>query len=55
MRPSFGPFYFSARGRIPRSQYWLKFFLPVFVVSLVLAAITVTSGGSSRLLLHIFS
>ncbi len=39
---------------ISRSQYWLKFFLPVFVVSLVLAAITVTSGGSSRRLLHIF-
>ncbi|HZU91100.1 MAG TPA: hypothetical protein VE993_17745, partial [Stellaceae bacterium] len=27
--PSFGQFYFSTRGRMSRSQYWLKFFLPV--------------------------
>ena len=35
--PSFGQFYFSARGRISRSQYWLRFFLPVFVIGAVLS------------------
>lgn len=43
--PSFGAFYFSARGRISRSQYWLKFFLPVFIIGIILRAIAVGGGG----------
>lgn len=34
--PSFGKFYFSAAGRISRSQYWLRFFLPVFIIGFIL-------------------
>jgi uncharacterized membrane protein YhaH (DUF805 family) len=30
--PTFGQFYFSARGRISRSQYWLRLVVPVFVI-----------------------
>src|SRR6185312_14713830 len=37
VQPSFLPFYFSAKGRISRSQYWLKFMLPVFVISIIIA------------------
>lgn len=33
--PSFGQFYFSARGRISRSQFWLRWFLPLIIVGLV--------------------
>jgi uncharacterized membrane protein YhaH (DUF805 family) len=44
--PSFGEFYFSPRGRISRSQYWLRFFLPVFVIGIILRAIAVAGGGS---------
>ena len=42
--PSLGQFYFSASGRISRSQYWLRFFLPVFVIGLVLDLIATGSG-----------
>jgi uncharacterized membrane protein YhaH (DUF805 family) len=34
--PSFGQLYFSASGRISRSQYWLRFFLPVIAITIVL-------------------
>jgi len=43
--PSFGQFYFSARGRISRSQYWLRFFLPVFLIGMVLNVIGITSDA----------
>jgi len=39
MPPSFGQFYFSPHGRISRSQYWLKFFLPVLGIEAVLVAL----------------
>lgn len=37
--PTFGEFYFSPSGRISRSQYWLRFFLPVFVIGIALHAL----------------
>jgi uncharacterized membrane protein YhaH (DUF805 family) len=37
--PSLGEFLFSPSGRISRSQYWLKFALPVAAVQLVFVAI----------------
>jgi uncharacterized membrane protein YhaH (DUF805 family) len=43
--PSFGEFYFSPRGRISRSQYWLRFFLPVFIIGIILRAIADAGGG----------
>jgi uncharacterized membrane protein YhaH (DUF805 family) len=39
MRPSITEFLFSANGRISRSQYWLKWALPLFVVTIVLEII----------------
>ncbi|HTZ35652.1 MAG TPA: DUF805 domain-containing protein [Stellaceae bacterium] len=42
-QPSFAQFYFSPHGRISRKQYWLRFFLPVFVIGLVLYLIGLAS------------
>ena len=48
--PTFGQFLFSVRGRISRSQFWLKWVLPVvaitFVLIIVLAA-AVASGSAA--------
>ena len=45
--PSVGQFYFSFRGRISRSQYWLRFVVPYIVVAIVLqTAIALTGPGS---------
>ncbi len=33
--PSVGTLWFSMRGRVPRSTYWLKFFLPIMVIELL--------------------
>jgi uncharacterized membrane protein YhaH (DUF805 family) len=46
--PSFGQFYFSARGRISRSQYWLRFFLPVFAIGIVLAIVAGVGGEAAK-------
>lgn len=42
--PSFWAFYFSIQGRISRSQYWLKFFLPVFIIGIILRLIADAGG-----------
>jgi uncharacterized membrane protein YhaH (DUF805 family) len=39
MQPSITEFLFSASGRISRSQYWLKWVLPLVVVTVVLELI----------------
>ena len=44
MPPSFGQFYFSPSGRISRSQYWLRFFLPVFVIGLIISILKAING-----------
>lgn len=36
VQPGFAELYFSPRGRASRSQYWLRFILPVTVISLAL-------------------
>ena len=36
VRPGFVEFYLSPTGRISRSQYWLRYMLPVFLIGLVL-------------------
>ena len=46
VKPSFGQFYFSSRGRISRSQYWLRFFLPVFIIGIILDVIAVATAGA---------
>lgn len=48
--PTFGQFVFSVQGRISRSQYWLKWFLPVIAITAVLYIIliaTVVSGSTA--------
>jgi len=47
--PDIGHFYFSPRGRISRSQYWLKFVLPYFVISTVLQILAAIGGPWSAL------
>lgn len=42
--PGFGAFYFSPSGRISRSQYWLRFFVPLPVISLILGVLKVANG-----------
>ena len=44
---SFGQLYFSFEGRISRSTYWLKGFLPMFAIAIVVAIVDViaTAGG----------
>jgi uncharacterized membrane protein YhaH (DUF805 family) len=55
LRPSFAQFYFSLGGRISRSQYWLRFFLPVFVISVVLNLLQLTEIGGTQTLSHVFN
>jgi uncharacterized membrane protein YhaH (DUF805 family) len=45
--PSFGRFYFSAAGRISRAQYWLRFIVPYFAITMVLQIIAAISGIGS--------
>ena len=44
MNPDFKQFYLSADGRVDRKQWWLRFVLPVFVVTLVLSFIDMAMG-----------
>lgn len=37
MQPSITDFFFSAKGRVSRSQFWLKWILPYSIVTLVLS------------------
>jgi uncharacterized membrane protein YhaH (DUF805 family) len=54
VRPSFGEFYFSPRGRIGRSQYWLRFFLPMFVIGIVFSIIGTVGGDGAKLLENVW-
>lgn len=47
--PTFLKFYFSPSGRISRSQYWLRFMLPYFVIYFVLEIATGVTDDSSPL------
>jgi uncharacterized membrane protein YhaH (DUF805 family) len=37
MQPSFSEFLFSAKGRVSRSQFWLKWVLPYSIVTVALS------------------
>ena len=52
--PSFGQFYFSPSGRISRAQYWLRYFLPVLAVVIILSLIELAVGEGARVLLSVF-
>jgi len=53
--PTFGQFYLSLRGRISRSQYWLRFFLPVFAVGFVLNLLQTLGVEGGRTASHLFN
>lgn len=53
--PSFAQFYFSLRGRISRSQYWLRFFLPVLVIGFVLNLLQFAGLNGARTVSHLFN
>jgi len=45
--PNFAQFYFSPRGRASRAQYWLRYFLPFFVIAVVLRVAGLIHGESA--------
>lgn len=53
--PTFGQFYFSLRGRISRSQYWLRFFLPVLLIGFVLNLLETVGLEGARTVSHVFN
>src|SRR3546814_17280002 len=50
---TFKELYFSPQGRISRSTFWLRFALPVFVISMVLSVIE--SGSEFPLFSMLFN
>jgi uncharacterized membrane protein YhaH (DUF805 family) len=46
--PTFGQFLFSVQGRISRSQLWLKWFLPILVIYIVLGIILAAGAASGN-------
>lgn len=46
--------YFSFNGRINRSTYWLKFFLPMILFFVVLGAIAALVGSGFEMIILIF-
>lgn len=53
--PTFAQFYFSIAGRISRSQYWLRFFLPVFVIGLILSLLQLIDQKVFSILANVFN
>lgn len=45
-RPDFAQFFFSPYGRVSRSEYWLRYFLPVFGISIVLNVLVLIGSVS---------
>ena len=56
MQPSYGEFLFSAKGRASRSQFWLKWVLPYFIVTIVLEIIvfSVFSQNTASVILGLY-
>ena len=56
VQPSFGEFYFSPHGRISRSQYWLRWVLPMIGVTVVLeiVAFTAMSPNAAAVILGLY-
>jgi uncharacterized membrane protein YhaH (DUF805 family) len=52
--PGFWAFLFSPRGRISRKQYWLWYFVPVLVVSIIIDFLSLTRGWFFKLLPSLF-
>jgi len=47
VQPSWGEFLFSPHGRISRSQYWLRWVLPYFVIYVVLWILVAATQNSA--------
>jgi uncharacterized membrane protein YhaH (DUF805 family) len=47
VQPGWGEFLFSPHGRISRTQYWLRWALPVFVLSMVLYILMMATLNTS--------
>jgi len=43
--PGFLQFFFSPSGRISRSQYWLRYFVPVLIIGVILNLLQLISDG----------
>lgn len=54
VRPGFWAFFFSARGRISRKQYWLWYFLPVVALSIIVDFFSLVPGWFFKLLPSLF-
>ena len=52
--PGFFRFYFSPAGRISRSQYWLKYIVPVLIVAVVLNVLQLIGGEGFAILTILF-
>ncbi len=52
--PSFGQFYFSPSGRISRSQYWLRYFVPVLAIGIILSLLQLVGGDIFQILSSLF-
>jgi uncharacterized membrane protein YhaH (DUF805 family) len=52
--PGFGQFYFSPSGRVSRSQYWLRFFVPVLLIGIVLNLAELTGNPLIRMVQSVF-
>jgi uncharacterized membrane protein YhaH (DUF805 family) len=53
--PTFGQFYFSLSGRVSRSQYWLRFYLPVLAIGFVLNLLQTVGLDGARTVSHVFN
>jgi uncharacterized membrane protein YhaH (DUF805 family) len=53
--PALGQFYFSLDGRVSRSQYWLRFYLPVLAIGLVLNLLQTVGLDGARTVSHVFN
>jgi uncharacterized membrane protein YhaH (DUF805 family) len=45
--PSFGEFYFSPHGRISRSQYWVRWIVPLLVIYVMLLLLILVTQNSA--------
>lgn len=52
--PGFGEFYFSPSGRISRSQYWLRYFVPILIIGMMLSLLQLVGGEGFQVLAGLF-
>ncbi|HEX3883247.1 MAG TPA: DUF805 domain-containing protein [Stellaceae bacterium] len=55
VRPGFWAFLFSPSGRVSRKQYWLWFYVPITLITIVLAIMSLIPGWFFKLLPSLFN